>query len=260
MNSNIGKRLQRPISAKHNKSNSHCRHRQFHNMAIGDCSVESHNNSAINKRTRLNDNRSHKNIMKKSRQMPKSRPPLLLFRRDNFLLFKMNVFQISLFIWLVMINFNVNLVFSDNSFLKQINHSNDGNYDSLANTTVNQDNDSRRKYSTDDNNNNNNFQVINHITTNSNGNISDFNFLNDHNIVSDNDILNDNHFTSTWAVHVPGGELEANRVAADHGFRNLGKVSANFSHFNCYFKFLFSKSKAKCWVIFLFPLKHLAIK
>lgn len=32
------------------------------------------------------------------------------------------------------------------------------------------------------------------------------------------------HFTSTWAVHIPSGDDEANRVAAEHGFTNLGKV------------------------------------
>lgn len=33
------------------------------------------------------------------------------------------------------------------------------------------------------------------------------------------------HFTSTWAVHIPGGDADAARVAAEHGFSNLGKVS-----------------------------------
>lgn len=32
------------------------------------------------------------------------------------------------------------------------------------------------------------------------------------------------HYTPTWAVHVPGGEADANRVAEEHGYRNLGKV------------------------------------
>lgn len=31
-------------------------------------------------------------------------------------------------------------------------------------------------------------------------------------------------FTPTWAVHIPGGEAEANRVAEEHGYKNLGKV------------------------------------
>lgn len=34
------------------------------------------------------------------------------------------------------------------------------------------------------------------------------------------------HFTPTWAVHiVDGDEGAADRVAAEHGFTNLGKVS-----------------------------------
>lgn len=33
------------------------------------------------------------------------------------------------------------------------------------------------------------------------------------------------HFTQTWAVHIPGGEVEAQRIADEHGFVNLGKVS-----------------------------------
>lgn len=32
------------------------------------------------------------------------------------------------------------------------------------------------------------------------------------------------HFTSTWAVHIPGGDAEAGRVADELGFQNLGKV------------------------------------
>lgn len=38
------------------------------------------------------------------------------------------------------------------------------------------------------------------------------------------DDLPTKHFTSTWAVHIPGGEAEANRVAAEHEFINLGQV------------------------------------
>lgn len=38
------------------------------------------------------------------------------------------------------------------------------------------------------------------------------------------DDLPSEHFTSTWAVHIPGGEAEANRVAAEHEFINLGQV------------------------------------
>lgn len=33
------------------------------------------------------------------------------------------------------------------------------------------------------------------------------------------------HFTQTWAVHIPGGADEAQRIAEEHGFVNLGKVS-----------------------------------
>lgn len=34
------------------------------------------------------------------------------------------------------------------------------------------------------------------------------------------------HYTPTWAVHIVNGDNgAADRVAAEHGFRNLGKVS-----------------------------------
>lgn len=33
------------------------------------------------------------------------------------------------------------------------------------------------------------------------------------------------HYTPQWAVHIEGGEEVANRIAAKHGFVNLGKVS-----------------------------------
>lgn len=46
-----------------------------------------------------------------------------------------------------------------------------------------------------------------------------------HQIIVDDDLFNDKHFTSTWAVHIPGGEKVADRVARHHGFTNLGKVS-----------------------------------
>lgn len=49
-----------------------------------------------------------------------------------------------------------------------------------------------------------------------------------HQIHVDDDILNDKHFTSTWAVHIPGGIEIADRVAEEHGFINLGKVSPFF--------------------------------
>lgn len=34
------------------------------------------------------------------------------------------------------------------------------------------------------------------------------------------------HYTHTWAVHIPGGETVADKIAADHGFVNQGKVSS----------------------------------
>lgn len=41
---------------------------------------------------------------------------------------------------------------------------------------------------------------------------------------SDNTIEDDRDFTSTWAVHIKGGDEVAECVAREHGFRNLGKV------------------------------------
>lgn len=34
------------------------------------------------------------------------------------------------------------------------------------------------------------------------------------------------HYTPTWAVHIPNGDVDgrADQVARDHGFINLGKV------------------------------------
>lgn len=32
-------------------------------------------------------------------------------------------------------------------------------------------------------------------------------------------------YTNTWAVHIPGGQEEAERIAAKHGFINYGHVS-----------------------------------
>lgn len=60
----------------------------------------------------------------------------------------------------------------------------------------------------------------------------DQNHLTKHFIVGDDDIEQQNHFTSTWAVHVPGGRAEADRVAAEHGFVNLGEVSEHFPIFS----------------------------
>lgn len=45
-----------------------------------------------------------------------------------------------------------------------------------------------------------------------------------HHAIGDDDIHNDKHFTSTWAVHIPGGDEDADYVAREHGFTNLGKV------------------------------------
>lgn len=36
------------------------------------------------------------------------------------------------------------------------------------------------------------------------------------------------HFTHTWAVHIPGGDDMAEKVAADHGMYLRGKVSQTF--------------------------------
>lgn len=32
-------------------------------------------------------------------------------------------------------------------------------------------------------------------------------------------------YTNTWAVHIPGGQEEADRIASKHGFINYGHVS-----------------------------------
>uniref|UniRef100_A0A9J8C3X8 Furin (paired basic amino acid cleaving enzyme) a n=1 Tax=Cyprinus carpio carpio TaxID=630221 RepID=A0A9J8C3X8_CYPCA len=38
-------------------------------------------------------------------------------------------------------------------------------------------------------------------------------------------------YTNTWAVHITGGEQEANRIAKKHGFVNHGKVFGDYYHF-----------------------------
>uniref|UniRef100_A0A671KSF7 Furin-1-like n=1 Tax=Sinocyclocheilus anshuiensis TaxID=1608454 RepID=A0A671KSF7_9TELE len=38
-------------------------------------------------------------------------------------------------------------------------------------------------------------------------------------------------YTNTWAVHITGGEQEANRIARKHGFVNHGKVFGDYYHF-----------------------------
>ncbi|XP_059621906.1 furin-like protease 1 [Phlebotomus argentipes] len=40
------------------------------------------------------------------------------------------------------------------------------------------------------------------------------------------------HYTPTWAVHIPGGETEADLVAAEHGFVNMGKIFNDHYHFH----------------------------
>uniref|UniRef100_A0A671UU13 Furin (paired basic amino acid cleaving enzyme) a n=1 Tax=Sparus aurata TaxID=8175 RepID=A0A671UU13_SPAAU len=38
-------------------------------------------------------------------------------------------------------------------------------------------------------------------------------------------------YTNTWAVHIPGGQEEAERIAAKHGFINYGHVFGDYYHF-----------------------------
>ncbi|XP_034413208.1 furin (paired basic amino acid cleaving enzyme) a [Cyclopterus lumpus] len=38
-------------------------------------------------------------------------------------------------------------------------------------------------------------------------------------------------YTNTWAVHIPGGQEEADQVASKHGFMNYGHVFGNYYHF-----------------------------
>lgn len=63
------------------------------------------------------------------------------------------------------------------------------------------------------------------------------------NYLVDDDIRQNNHFTSTWAVRVPGGEADADQVANEHGFANHGKVSA--SPFLCQSKIEKKKKKTQ---------------
>lgn len=44
-------------------------------------------------------------------------------------------------------------------------------------------------------------------------------WINTNNVPSDS-----GHYTATWAVHIPGGQADAEQIARDHGFINLGKV------------------------------------
>lgn len=58
--------------------------------------------------------------------------------------------------------------------------------------------------------------------------------INDSNInynVNNNDINRNDfngHYTSTWAVHIPDGDIAAKRIADEHGFTYLGKVCTHF--------------------------------
>lgn len=38
-------------------------------------------------------------------------------------------------------------------------------------------------------------------------------------------VLGQKVYTNTWAVHIPGGQEEADRIASKHGFINHGHVS-----------------------------------
>ncbi|XP_041034175.1 furin-like isoform X1 [Carcharodon carcharias] len=38
-------------------------------------------------------------------------------------------------------------------------------------------------------------------------------------------------YSNTWAVRIPGGQQEADRVAREHGFTNLGKIFDDYYHF-----------------------------
>uniref|UniRef100_A0AAQ6AAK4 P/Homo B domain-containing protein n=1 Tax=Amphiprion ocellaris TaxID=80972 RepID=A0AAQ6AAK4_AMPOC len=44
-------------------------------------------------------------------------------------------------------------------------------------------------------------------------------------------VLGQKVYTNTWAVHIPGGQEEANRIASKHGFINHGHVFGDFYHF-----------------------------
>lgn len=125
---------------------------------------------------------------------------------DNSL--KIDFLKLILTIWLIINQQYVRLVLGDNSWTVN-NINNDVSSTPSASSMV------------DDISNKN----IDVITANLNDN-------NNHNIISDDDIEQMNHFTPTWAVSVPGGEDEANRVAEEHGFTNLGKVRRVFFIFD----------------------------
>lgn len=137
--------------------------------------------------------------------------------RDNNLL-RINFLKLFLLIWLV-INQNVYLVLSDDK-LNNFNNATDQNINWMQT------------------NNKTQFDILSDV----NGGRSRQGIYDEHShhdIISDDDILLDNHFTSTWAVHIPGGVSAADRVAAEHGFRNLGKVSDHLCLFNSINSLLF---------------------
>lgn len=61
-------------------------------------------------------------------------------------------------------------------------------------------------------------------------------------IVNDSNIINndnnrygfDGHYTSTWAVHIPDGDIAAKRIADEHGFICLGKVCTFYFIWFCF--------------------------
>lgn len=50
-------------------------------------------------------------------------------------------------------------------------------------------------------------------------------------------VLGQKVYTNTWAVHIPGGQEEADQIASKHGFINYGHVSnkLHFWVFICFF-------------------------
>ncbi len=51
-------------------------------------------------------------------------------------------------------------------------------------------------------------------------------------------VLGEKVYTNTWAVHIPGGPEEADRIASKHGFINYGHVSNKSCIFGALFFFL----------------------
>lgn len=50
-------------------------------------------------------------------------------------------------------------------------------------------------------------------------------------------VLGEKVYTNTWAVHIPGGQEEADRIASKHGFINYGHVSNKSCIFGSLFVF-----------------------